>query len=204
MPRPYKVKDKYFILAKQQGYRARSAFKLKDIQKKFHLLKAGQTVVDLGGAPGSFLQVILEHIGKEGKALVVDLQEIEPLSADNAFAIKGDIYKTTKLLPALKKFGPVDVVTSDLAPKTSGIRDMDQSLSVDLTAQALFLATQCLKPGGHFLGKVFDGEELHALIKIAKKSFKEVKMFKPPACRDRSFETYLVAMDFNAKNLRVK
>lgn len=198
MTKPYQVKDPYFLRAKQRGYRARSAFKLLDIERKFHLFHKGQKVVDLGAAPGSFMQVILEKIGPEGQLVGVDLQRIESLDRKNARMLQADIYNEKPLLEALASvdMGQVDVVTSDLAPKTSGIRDVDQGLSVALTEQAFHLATQLLVPGGHFVGKVFEGEDLPHLIKQIKAAFKQVKIFKPPSCRDRSFETYIVAMGY--------
>jgi len=200
MTKPYKVQDTFFLKAKQRGYRARSAFKLIDIQRKFGILAKGQTVVDLGGAPGSFMQVILEHVGAEGRVVGVDLQAIEPFDLKNVWALQADVYNEKPLLEALTGAGfyNVDVVTSDLAPNTSGIRDMDQGLSVDLTRQAFVLACNLLKPGGHFVGKVFDGEDLPSLLKSVKSCFTKVKIFKPPSCRDRSFETYIVAMGYRS------
>lgn len=199
MPRPYEVQDKYFHLAKERGYRARSAFKLLDIQQKFRVLKPGQVVVDLGAAPGSFLQVIAEIVGAKGKVLGVDLQEIEPFDAANVQAVVGDIMETDRMLALFEAtgFDKVDVVTSDLAPKTSGIKDVDQGLSVELTDQAFYLASKILKPGGCFVAKVFEGEDLPWLIKRVKKRFKKVSLFKPPSCRDRSFEKYIVGIGLN-------
>lgn len=198
MTNHFKVRDKYFFMAKEHGYRARSAFKLLDIQKKFRLLKKGQKVIDLGAAPGSFMQVILEIIGDDGQVVGVDLQKIDSLDQKNAKALQADIYNEAPVLEALASVGmdKVDVVTSDLAPRTSGIKDMDQGLSVELTHQAFVLATKLLKPGGHFVGKVFDGEDLGGLIKKVKTRFKKVKIYKPPSCRVRSLETYIVAMDY--------
>jgi 23S rRNA (uridine2552-2'-O)-methyltransferase len=196
MPKPYKVQDKYFLRAKEKGYRARSAFKLLDVQQKFKVLKKGQKVVDLGAAPGSFLQVISELVGPEGKMLGVDLQDIESLDAANVRTVKGDIMETDEMMRLFKETGfvGVDVLTSDLAPKTSGIKDVDQGLSVELTDQAFYLATQILKPGGHFVGKVFEGADLPWLLRRVKRKFKKVALFKPPSCRDRSFEKYIVGI----------
>lgn len=196
MPKPYQVQDKYFHLAKEKGYRARSAFKLLDVQQKFRLLKPGQVLVDLGAAPGSFLQVIAEIVGAKGKVLGIDLQDIEPFDAANVQTIRGDIMETEGMLKLFEAtgFNRVDVLTSDLAPKTSGIKDVDQGLSVELTDQAFFLATKILKPGGHFVGKVFEGADLPWLLKRMKKRFKKVTLFKPPSCRDRSFEKYIVGI----------
>lgn len=193
----FHVQDYFFHLAKEKGYRARSAFKLRDIQNKFRLIRPGNKVIDLGAAPGSFLQVLMELVGPNGKLLGVDLQEMEPLDEGRVTLVQGDILETDIMLDLFKStgFSPVDVVTSDLAPKTTGIRDMDQGNSAELTDQALFLAMRVLKAGGHFVGKVFDGPDLHIIIKKAKRGFKQVKLFKPPSCRDRSFETYLIALD---------
>ena len=195
MSKPYKVKDKFFIKAKKEGYRARSAYKMKEIQDHFHLISKGDTVVDLGAAPGSFMQVLIRLVGKEGKVLGIDLKAIEPFDHPAAYFIQGNIQHVKALSPVLKDFGPVDCVTSDLAPYTSGVRDVDQARSIELTHDALNLTLACLRPGGHFVAKVFQGEDLAPLMKEVKQNFKKVKLFKPKACRDRSFETYIVAMD---------
>ena len=163
--------------------------------------------MDLGAAPGSFLQVILEVVGPEGHAIGIDLQKIAGFGDEtdkrgdtglgNVTLLQGDIMNTDGVVAAVKKIaGVLDVVTSDLAPKTSGIKDVDQGLSVELTDQAFYLATRLLKPGGNFVGKVFEGADLPWLVKRMKKRFKKVTLFKPPACRDRSFEKYIVAGGF--------
>lgn len=203
MTKPYKVKDPYFLKAKKKGYRARSAFKLLDIQDKFHILEPDQRVLDLGSAPGSFLQVIAEIIGPQGRAIGIDLQDIDPFDVPNISLMKGDIYQSRELIKILDQgyFLPLDVVTSDLAPKTSGIRDIDQSKSLDLTRQAYEIALLSLKPGGAFVGKVFQSAELDIFIKEAKKHFKKVTTFKPKATRDRSFETYVIALGFKSDSM---
>lgn len=206
MPKPFKVQDKYFYKAKRDGYRARSAYKLLDIQRKFKLLKPGQVVIDLGSAPGSFLQVISQIVGPEGRAIGIDLQRIEPFDAQNIRLMQGDILAVEAVKQAMQGagFDQVDIVTSDLAPKTSGIRDLDQGRSIELAYAGLDLAKALLKPGGHFVAKFFDGEEVQALIKDLKKDFKEVKVFKPPSCRDRSFEKFVVAQHLKAGALAAK
>lgn len=203
MPHNFQIHDKYFKMAKERGYRARSAFKLLDVQQKFHLIRKGYSVVDLGAAPGSFMQVILGLIGEKGKVVGFDLQKMRPLGKDNAWVVQGDIYDKERVFDALEqlKFGRVDIVTSDLAPKTTGIKDVDQGLSAELTDQAFYLATQILKPGGHFLGKVFEGEDMHWLLRRIKRKFKIVKVYKPPSCRDRSFERYIVALNLKTAKI---
>ncbi|MBU0981178.1 RlmE family RNA methyltransferase [Patescibacteria group bacterium] len=204
MTKKFKVKDPYFLEAKKKGYRARSAFKLLEIQNKFKLIKEGQTIVDLGSAPGSFLQVISEIVGPKGRAIGIDLQEMEPLDMANVILIQGDIFQTNALVDFFQKngFGNVDVVTSDLAPKTSGIKDLDQGRSVELTEQAFLISTKILKEGGHFVGKVFQGEDLDILMGKMKPFFKSIVCFKPKACRQCSFETYIVAKSFKPGKIR--
>lgn len=198
MPRPFQVQDRYFQLAKEKGYRARSAFKLEEIQKKFRLLKRGQTVLDLGAAPGSFLQVIANEIGPQGRVIGFDLEEIETFPNKNIHTFIVDIMEKEAVLAALEneKIEKVDVVTSDLAPKTSGIRDLDQGRSAELTDQAFYLATLVLKPGGGFVGKIFDGPDVGILVRRMKRKFKKVTIFKPDSSRDRSFEIFIVAIGF--------
>ena len=199
MPKPFQVQDPYFHRAKEQGYRARSAFKLLEIQEKFHLIKPGQMVVDLGAAPGSFLQVIAKLVGPKGRALGFDLQEIEGFEEGNVWTEVVDIMDKEKVFEALRRRGleKVDGVTSDLAPKTSGIRDLDQGRSAELTDQAFYLASQLLKPGGYFVGKIFEGSDMALLLKRMKRKFRLVKVFKPESSRDRSFETFIVAQGFS-------
>jgi 23S rRNA (uridine2552-2'-O)-methyltransferase len=196
MPKPFQVQDKYFHLAKERGYRARSAFKLLDIQEKFQLIRRGDTVVDLGAAPGSFLQVIAELVGPNGTGVGFDLQEIAPFAEKNIHTFVQDIMEKDAIFARLEELGVkrVDTVTSDLAPKTSGIRDLDQGRSAELTDQAFFLATRLLKKGGNFVGKIFEGEEMKVLIANMKKRFRKVSVFKPPSSRDRSFETFVVGI----------
>ncbi len=196
MPKPFQVQDKYFHLAKERGYRARSAFKLLDIQEKFHIIHRGDKVVDLGAAPGSFLQVIAELVGGAGDAVGFDLQEIDPFKEENIHAYVQDIMDKEGVFARLNELGitRVDVVTSDLAPKTSGIRDLDQGRSAELTDQAFFIATRLLKKGGNFVGKIFEGEEMKTLLKHMKTRFRKVSVYKPPSSRDRSFETFVVGM----------
>jgi len=200
MSQSFVVRDKYFQQAKQEGYRARSAYKLKEIQRKFKLIKKGDAVVDLGAAPGSFMQVILELVGDKGQVFGIDLQDIEAFDRPNVHRMKADIFNKEEVMAALqsKGFEKIDVLTSDLAPKTSGIKDVDQGLSAELTDQALYISTQVLKPGGHFVGKVFEGADFQWLLRRVKRKFKTVKVFKPKACRDRSYETYIIGLGFKS------
>ncbi len=204
MSKSFNVRDKYFKKAKDQGYRARSAFKLLEIQKKFRLIKKGDVVVDLGAAPGSFIQVISEIVGEDGMVAGIDLEEMQPMDLFNVTLLQGDIFNEEPLVRFLEDAGykPADVVTSDLAPKTSGIRDLDQGRSMQLTDQAAEIAMKILKPGGDFIGKIFQGEELHHFLIKMKRHFKKVQTYKPKATRERSFETYVIAEGFQPDTIR--
>jgi 23S rRNA (uridine2552-2'-O)-methyltransferase len=185
--------DAYFQRAKQEGYRARSAYKLQQMQARFSILKPGQVVLDLGAAPGSWSQVALKIVGQAGKVIAVDLQPIEPLPG--VTLLQGDLTDPgvqAQIVAAAG--GPVDIVLSDAAPNTTGIHLRDHVLSVELVRAALSLACQLLKPGGHFVAKVFEGEDLPQLIVDLRQEFKRVKPNYPPATRREGREVFLVCM----------
>jgi len=189
--------DPYFQKAKAAGYRARSAYKLIQIQKKFDLLHAGQTVLDLGAAPGSWSQVATKQVGRKGHVIAVDLQAIEPIPG--VTTIQGDIATAdtqAQMLAAAE--GPFDVVLSDAAPNTSGIRLRDHAFSVALVYAALDVARRSLVPGGHFVAKVFEGEDLPQLIVDLRQFFATVKPFYPEATRREGLEVFLVCKDFQS------
>lgn len=192
MKKPYQPQDKFFKKAKEQGYRARSAFKLEAIQKRFHLIKPGDRVLDLGAAPGSFLQLIEKIIGPKGLVVGIDLKPIEYLKKPNIKTIVGDILDEN----VYQKFSvdQFDVITSDLAPSTSGIKSVDAGRSFQLNEQVLKVAEKHLKPGGHVVMKAFPGAEHQQLLKKAKGMFKEIKIFKPEAVRKSSREEYVVGI----------
>ncbi len=198
MPKAYQVQDKYFRMAKEEGFRARSAFKLLEIQDKFHIIKPGQMVLDLGAAPGSFLQIISRIIGPDGLVLGVDMKEIDAFQEKNVVTMVEDIFNTEEILKFMRSrdFHKADLVTSDLAPNTSGIKDLDQGRSAELTESAYLIASKVLRRGGTFIAKVFQGEDLYGVMRQIKASFGKVSLYKPDACRDRSFETYIVALNF--------
>ncbi|MBP7819442.1 RlmE family RNA methyltransferase [Candidatus Gracilibacteria bacterium] len=196
MAKAYQVKDPYFLKAKQDGYRARSAYKLLDIQTRFQILRPNQTVLDLGSAPGSFLQVLAKIVGKDGYVFGLDLQPIERFKQTNIKTAVCDILDTVAVDALLESWGitKIDVMTSDLAPNTSGIRDVDQARSVELVEMAFEVAKRILRPNGNFIAKVFQGEDLQLLMPKLKQNFRKVTLFKPPSCRDRSFETFIVCL----------
>lgn len=208
MPKPYNPQDRYFKKAKEEGYKARSAFKLQEIQEKFRVMRQGDTILDLGAAPGSFLQYVSKIIGPKGNALGVDLQEIK-LNLANVKTEVCDIYDDAKVdglikaffeakspaggtLTALQKF---DVILSDLAPRTSGVKDADQWKSVELCMQVVEIAKKWLKPHGNLVMKIFQGADFDEFYKDVRVRFRIVKITKPQAVRDRSREVYLVCLD---------
>ncbi|MBI5412569.1 RlmE family RNA methyltransferase [Candidatus Peregrinibacteria bacterium] len=194
MTKTYKPHDRYFEQAKAEGYRARSVYKLQEIQKKFHLVKAGDCVLDLGAAPGSFMQYLLKLVGPKGAVIGLDLQEIAPFREKNARTFVCDIFNEKQLSRALERLSAsvFDVVTSDLAPATSGIWSLDAGRSFQLSEQALKIAEIYLKKGGHAFLKFFPGKEQATLLQKARLLFGKVAIAQPNAVRSSSREQYLV------------
>jgi len=147
--------DEYVRLAREQGYRSRAVFKLMEIQARDRILKPGMMVIDLGAAPGSWSQVAVQQVGRQGKVIALDILPMEPLAAVEF--IEGDFreQETLDRLLALLTGRPVDLVISDMAPNTSGIKAIDQPRGIYLAELALDLARQCLRPGGALLLKAF-------------------------------------------------
>ncbi len=189
------VRDTFFKKAKQDGYRARSAYKLKEIQDKFHFISQNDAVLDLGCAPGSFLQVISDIVGTQGKVLGVDLLPVAALPAKNIVAVNMDIRDmdvTTMLRDlAMDRF---DVVTCDIAPNLSGIREADDKNMGELFQTVLSLVAKGLKPGGNFLIKSFFSDNLKGMDARLKTLFRKVSLFKPAASRRVSSEVYFVCL----------
>ncbi len=190
-------KDPYFRKAKAEGYRARSAYKLIQIQDRFHLMRRGDTVLDLGAAPGSWSQVASELVGSDGLVVAVDLQPIEPI--EDVLAIQGDMTDPGVQEKAIGAAGGrVDVVLSDAAPNVSGIRVRDHAFSIALVYAALSVAQGALKPGGNFVAKVFEGEDLPQLLVDLRTHFERVKPFYPDATRREGQEIFVVCQGFEA------
>jgi 23S rRNA (uridine2552-2'-O)-methyltransferase len=188
-------RDPYFRRAKAEGYRARSAYKLQEIDAKFHLLGPGKRVLDLGAAPGSWTQVVLQRCGDRCTVVAVDLQEIEPLPG--AALIQGDIANPAlqaRLAAALA--GPADLVLSDVSPRVSGIALTDHARSLELAEASLAVAERFLKPGGAFVVKVFMGEDFNRILALARGRFARVQVFQPQASREESRERYVVGLGF--------
>lgn len=193
--RPYQPKDFYFRKAKEEGLRARSAFKIDEIAKKHAIFKKGQSVVDLGAAPGGFLQIILNEIGPTGFVVGVDLAAIKPLGRPNCVTAVLDVTADDfpQKLEALHP-GPIDVVVSDLAPKTTGIKDVDEARSLRLAGVALDVARARGKVGGHFIAKLFMGGDFEQFRDDIRALYEDVKVVRPEATRGASMEIYLVGL----------
>mgnify|MGYP001606308013 CR=1 FL=1 len=186
--------DKFARRARQEGFRARSAYKLLDLQRKFKILKAGDRVLDLGAAPGSWLQVAAGIVGEKGKVVGVDLTPIKPLGLANVSTLQKDILDADMMeFLEAQGYREFDVVLSDVAPNTTGIKERDQALSHELCLRAFEIAKQVLREGGNLVMKVFEGLDTPALIKEAKRHFSSVKLVKPQASTKGSKELYLVA-----------
>lgn len=192
--RRHQEKDPYFRRAKAEGYRARSAYKLLQIQDRFRIIRRGNVVVDLGAAPGSWSQVARELVGPEGRVIAVDLAPMEPL--EGVIALQGDITDPatwTQLEEAAG--GAVDVVLCDAAPSTTGIQVRDHALSIGLAEAALALAMRLLRPGGHFVVKIFEGGDFPNFLTQVRKAFRSAKVYHPPASRKESKELYVIAQE---------
>lgn len=192
----YQPHDRYFQKAKDQGYRARSVFKLEEIQDRFHLIRPGNKVLDLGAAPGSFLQYIQKVIGPNGLLIGVDLTPIKPLGFSNTKTYVGDVFddKIYTLIAKENGVHQFDVITSDLAPATSGVKFVDAGRSFDLSCKVLEAGRRYLRTGGNLLIKAFPGVDHAQLIARARELFTKVQIAKPEAVRSSSREEYLVAM----------
>jgi len=188
-------KDKYYNRAKQQGYRSRAAFKLKQLDQQTGLFGPGNTVVDLGAAPGGWLQVAAEEVGEGGKVIGVDFQRIREFDDhDNIETIKGDMTDDRTKDRLRKQVGEdgADVIVSDMAPNMTGEYELDHARSVHLSRQAFEVACEHLGTGGDFVVKVFQGQDLDDLEAEIAEEFQYVRRSSPDASRDSSSEIYLI------------
>lgn len=190
--RKQQQKEPYFQQAQRDGYRARSAYKLLQIQDKFKIIRRRDVVVDLGAAPGSWSQVAAKLVGPRGRVIALDIQELAPIPG--VTILQGDMTDLEvqdRVIAAAG--GRADVVLCDAAPFTTGIKLRDHVLSMELARAALAVAQELLRPGGHLVIKVFQGEDLPGVIHDVKMVFHPVKIHKPPASRPESWEQFIVA-----------
>ena len=186
--------DFFFKEAKRKGFRSRAAYKLSEIDDKRTILQKGDFVLDLGAAPGSWLQVVAERIGEHGKVIGVDLKEIDDGLPNNVVTIQEDV---TLLSPQNFDGKLFDVVLSDMAPSTTGTKTIDHHGSVNLCHTALDLSATLLKPNGNLVMKVLEGEAYPELLKRCANCFDTAKGFKPKASRAVSTEMFLVCIGRN-------
>ena len=189
----YDPRDRFFEKAKREGLRARSAYKLEEIQRRLKILRPGARVLDLGAAPGGWCQIAAREVGPRGLVLGIDLEPIPslppPVETWVADAFAPEVLERLRS----ERRVPFDVVLSDLAPRTTGIRGTDEARSITLAERALEIATQVLKPSGSLVVKLFMGGEFEAFLKRLRESFGQVKVVKPEASVARgSKEVYLV------------
>jgi 23S rRNA (uridine2552-2'-O)-methyltransferase len=193
----YERKDAFYKKAKREGYRARSAYKLIELNREFRMLRPGMRVVDLGSWPGGWVQVAAELVGPTGKVVGIDLVALEPLSFAHVTLLQGDATdpaQQERILAVLG--GPADAVLSDMAPKLTGVREVDEARSMELCRAAFRCAQTLLRSGGMLLLKVFMGPEHRALLAELRPVFTSVKTTKPEASRKGSAETYVFATGF--------
>jgi 23S rRNA (uridine2552-2'-O)-methyltransferase len=192
------LNDPYVRAARRSGYRARSAYKLMELDDRFRFLKPGAAVIDLGAAPGGWTQVAVDRVGPKGRVVGIDLLPMDPVPG--AALIRGDFLDPEaprKLTEALGR--PADVVLSDMAAPATGHQATDHLRIMGLLEEAVAFARMALKVGGTFVGKVFQGGAQRALLAALKRDFAEVRHAKPPASRRESAELYVVATGFRGK-----
>jgi len=201
----YQPQDAFYRKAKKEGYRSRAAYKLLELGRRFHLIKPGERVVDLGAAPGGWLQVAAELAGPRGKVVGIDLQPIAPFHEPNIALLQGDAAseecgkKIEELLG-----GKADCVLSDLSPRLTGIHDADIARSVELIRLAHAVARRLLRPGGNFLVKSFVAQELQAFFLELKKDFSSVDRTRPEATRKGSSEIYFCARGYRGAGVEFR
>jgi 23S rRNA (uridine2552-2'-O)-methyltransferase len=193
--------DRYFQQAKKDGYRARSAYKLLEINDKFHLIRPGARILDLGAAPGSWSQVAVK-LGKASKIVAVDLQPMQPLPGVQT--IQADITRaeTIAKIEAVIPEG-ADLVLSDVAPAASGVRFVDHARSIQLAEASLTIALHFLKANGAFVVKVFQGEDFQDFVARTRQSFETVRVFRPQASRRESDEQYVVCQRLHKERMNL-
>ncbi len=209
MPRPRELHDVYFRKAKEDGYVARSAYKLLEVQERRHFLRKGQTVLDIGCAPGSWLQVAEKLVGPNGRVVGIDLQRITAPVGPTVRAIVGDARTVppAELLALAAREGDAqpptafDVVLSDMAPNTTGSPQADHFRSVELCRTVLGLLPPLLRPDGHLVMKVFEGEVYPDLLAECQKLFREAKGLRPDATRDLSREMFILGAGYRPPSM---
>ncbi|HCU26045.1 MAG TPA: 23S rRNA methyltransferase [Deltaproteobacteria bacterium] len=192
----YERKDRYYRKAKEQGLPSRASFKIEEIIQKYHFVRPGNFVLDLGAAPGGWAVLLAKAVGPQGKVFALDLESLAKPPPANVSFFQGDIReeKTSTWLKEQLAGKKLDAVCSDMSPKLSGIFFKDAYISTELAELALEMARFWLKPGGHFVAKLFPGEEFPAYLKKVRAAFTSVKVVEPEASRKTSREVYVLGL----------
>jgi len=193
----YNRKDFYYKKAKEEGYRSRAAYKLIEINEKYRIIKRGDCVIDLGCAPGGFLQVASKLVGEKGRVIGIDLVSVSPVSS-NTITVEGDFTDRARIDEILRLSGnrKFDVLLSDMAPHTSGIQFRDAYLSFKLAETAIDSLPDLLKNGGNVLIKIFEGDEFKSFLDRVRHSFERVFITRPDSTRKGSKEIYVVGIRY--------
>lgn len=199
MPRAWlqdRKRDYYYKKAKEERFRSRAAYKLLQALSKYHFIRGGNVVLDLGAAPGGWVQAALKAVGGEGFVLGVDLRPVEPFEERNVRTILGDV-NDEETVREILEFLPrkTDAVISDVSPNISGVWEVDHARQMGLALRALEIALETLRPSGCLFVKVFQGDMLDDFVKKVRNHFQEVKVVKPEASRGKSSELYILGLD---------
>ena len=200
-----KHNDPYYKKAKKEEYRSRASYKLKQLDKRFKLIKQGDTVVDLDAAPGGWSRVALEKVGEEGVVVSVDLNRFKKFHEENYYGMRGD-FTTPEVQEKIMEIigGKAKVVMSDASPSLSGIKNIDQLRSIDLTYSVIGIAENILEPKGNLVMKVFQGPEYKEMLDSLKSKFRHVRTTNPASSRKKSSEMYVVGLEYKPKKNRKK
>jgi len=199
----YKPRDHFYKKAKKENYRARSVYKLKEINEKFRVIKKGDSVFDLGSCPGSWLQYILEVVREKGSVVGVDIAKIKGKITSQSnfkfvnksiFDLSGEDFEVG--------IGFFDVITSDMAPATTGIKDVDSQGSYELSLAAFEVCKSRLKKNGNFICKIFQSEHVREFVLVLKKYFKEVKQYRPGCTRKISSEIFIICKNYCGQSFK--
>ena len=196
-----KYQDHYFLKAKQENYPARSVYKLKEMDSRFHLFKPGMKVLDLGAAPGSWSLGAAEKIGLKGLVLAADIKETLTVFPPNVRFMQEDVFnRSPEFEDVLRALAPFDLIMSDMAPSTTGNKFTDQTRSFNLCEEALGMASLYLKEGGSFIVKIFMGPDVQDYLMTMRQLFDKVQGFKPKSSRSESKEIFYLGLGFKAEN----
>ncbi len=189
-------RDYFFKKAKSENYPARSIYKLKEIDAKYHLLRPGGRVLELGAAPGSWSLGAAEKVGPNGLVLACDIQATDTVFPPQVHFLQEDVFNpSAAFLEKIQEYSPFDLVMSDMAPATTGTRFTDQARSLELAREAFGFSLKYLRQGGNFVVKIFMGPDIQELLTPMRRAFRSVKTFKPRSSRSESKETFFIGLD---------